>query len=74
MRVADRAWLGLAAGVVVYEALAPSGELLSHGAERYRRHHPVLTHGVIVYVAAHLAGLWPARVDPLHRLAVALGR
>lgn len=74
MRPADRAWVALAVGVAVYEALAPRGELLSQGAARYRERRPVVTHGVIVYVAAHLAGVWPRRVDPLHRLASALGR
>lgn len=73
-RPADRAWIAIAAAVLVYEALAPRGELLSQGVARYRAQRPVVTHAVIVYLAAHLAGVWPQRFDPLHRSAAAFGR
>lgn len=66
----DYAWLCIAAGVGVYEAFSPPGELLSEAADRYRSRHPILTDALIVYVAAHLLRLWPARIDPLTRLAV----
>ena len=74
MRTADRAWLALATAVAVYELLAPRGELLSEGVARWRAARPAATHAGIVYLAAHLAGVWPRRADPLHRLATALGR
>ena len=74
MRPADRAWIGLAAAVIAYEAAAPRGELLSEGVARWRARRPALTHAGIVYIAAHLAGIVPSQVDPLRRLASALGR
>ena len=69
MRHGDYAWLALAAAILAYEAAAPPGELLSEACDRYRQRHPIITLSVIAYLAAHLARLIPARVDPLHRLA-----
>lgn len=72
MKPADRAWLGLAAAVLAYEITAAARadwELLSEAADRYRRRRPILTHLTVSYLAAHLLRRWPARLDPLHRLA-----
>lgn len=74
MRHGDYAWLALAVAILGYEALAPSGELLTQACDRYRRRHPVLTHLVIAYLAGHLTRLWPIRIDPLHQFAVRAGR
>lgn len=76
MRAADYAWAVLAAGVTAYEVHASrrDWELLSEACDRYRERHPVLTRLVIVYLAAHLTRTIPGRVDPLHQLAVRLGR
>lgn len=77
MRPADRAWLGLAAAVTVYEVAAcrrPGWELLSQAADRHRARHPVAVHLAAVYLAAHLTRRWPARLDPLHRLADGMSR
>lgn len=68
MRHGDYAWAALGAGILVYEVLAPQGELLSEACDRYRRRHPILTTALVLYVAAHLLRRVPARVDPLHRL------
>lgn len=69
MRHGDYAWLALAATILAYEMAAPRGELLSEACDRYRHKHPIVTLGVIAYLAAHLARLIPSRIDPLHRLA-----
>lgn len=73
MRPADRAWLAIGAGVLGYEALASrrrhDWELLSEACDRYRLRHPVIVYGLIIYLAAHLARIVPAPLDPLHRLA-----
>lgn len=77
MRPADRAWLTLAVGITAYEVAAcrrPGWELLSQAADRHRARHPVLVHAAAVYLAAHLTRRWPARVDPLHRIASRLSR
>jgi hypothetical protein len=74
MRHGDSAWIALAVGVAVYEIAAPPGELLSEAVDRYRAKHRWLTTVGIVYTAAHLLRLWPAPLDPLHRLAVWMGR
>ena len=74
MKAADWAWLVLATAIVAYEAASPPGELLSEGIDRYRKHHPILTDAAIIYIAAHLLRRIPPRADPLHQLAVRLGR
>lgn len=73
---ADRTWLGLFVAVTVYELYAAlrDVELLSEAADRYRGRHPILVHSAVVYLAAHLIRRVPARIDPLHRLAVSLRR
>ena len=71
MRPADKAWATLGASILAYEiAAAVRGwELLSEAADRYRRRRPLLTHLSVFYLAGHLLRRWPARADPLHRLA-----
>ena len=72
MRPGDYAWLALAAAVLGYEIAAATRrdwDLLSEAAARYRAGHPVITHLTVVYLAGHLTRRWPARVDPLHRMA-----
>ncbi|MEB3062486.1 DUF7427 family protein [[Mycobacterium] zoologicum] len=64
LRPADRAWLVLAATVTVWDLAA--GETLSSAAGRYHQHRPWPTPLLVVYLAAHLLGWWPARGDPLH--------
>ena len=76
MKPADYAWAILAAAVLGYEITAATRrdwELLSEAADRYRRRRPILTHLTVAYLGAHLLRRWPARLDPLHRLALKLG-
>lgn len=68
MRPGDKAWLALAAHVVVYEFLADDGELLSEAADRYMLTHPWLTRAVALMVAGHVCNLIPSWADPLHLL------
>jgi hypothetical protein len=68
------AWVALAAAVVLYEAAAPTDQLLSEAVDRYRAKHPFATNTVICYVALHLLRQWPRRIDPLHQLAVKLNK
>lgn len=74
MRHGDYAWAAIAAGVITYELFAPPGQLLSEAVDRYRRHHPYITNGMVCYIAAHLLRVVPARVDPLHQLATRVRR
>ncbi|HSA41343.1 MAG TPA: hypothetical protein P5061_12050 [Mycobacterium sp.] len=76
MRPADRAWLGAAFAVTVYEITAVKlrWELLSEAVSRYRRSHPVVTDCAIGYLALHLLRRWPPRLDPLAGLANLFGR
>lgn len=64
MRPADRAWLALAGGVLVYDLASPSGETLSEGMGRYHTARPWLTRLGVAIVAAHLLDWLPARLDP----------
>lgn len=71
-RPADVAWLAVLGAVVAYDVVAAGRrewELLSEACDRYRSRHPVLVHLAVSYVAGHLTRTWPARLDPLHRLA-----
>lgn len=63
---ADRAWLTLAASITAWDLCGR--ETLSAAACRYHRARPWLTRAVILYLAAHLLGVVPARGDPLHQL------
>lgn len=74
MRASDKAWLTLAAGVVVWDVACPRGEMLSEASARYATARPVLSRAVIGYVAIHLMHLLPPRCDPLSLLAAAVGR
>ncbi len=74
MKPGDWAWAALAAGILGYEAFAPRGQLLSERVDAYRDARPILTFAVIAYVPLHLARVWPRPIDPLHQLAVWLGR
>lgn len=74
MQPADRAWIALGVGVLVWDATCPPGQMLSQASRRYRDAHPVLWPAAIVYMAGHLMHVWPERVDPLSRLAEAFGR
>lgn len=65
----DRAWIGVIGSIGVYEALAPSGELLSESADRMITKHPIATRAVIGYTALHLMNLLPKQVDLFHRLS-----
>ena len=71
MRAADRAWVGLAGYVLAYNLLAPDGEMLSEGADRYQERRPWLTRAAITLVAVHLSNGVPAAVDPVHWAFVA---
>lgn len=77
MKPADWAWLAVAAGVLAYELAAArrsDWELLSEAADRYRGAHPIATHAVVAYLAAHLTRLVPKQIDPLHRMAARASR
>jgi hypothetical protein len=74
MRPSDKAWLTLAAGVTVWDALCPRGEMLSEASSRYAKARPLLWNVTIIYVAGHLMHVWPQRCDPLSTLARSFGR
>jgi len=71
MRPGDKAWLVLAGGILVWDMIAPPGELLSEAADRYLETHPILTRAVIAVVALHLANILPPRIDPVHQCFIA---
>ena len=74
MRPADKAWLGLAVGVLAYEIVAAEGELLSEAADRYMLAHPWWTRAVVASIGLHLCNAVPERFDVLHWLFVAKHR
>jgi hypothetical protein len=78
VKPADRAWLAIIAAVLAYEIAASrrhhDWEFLSEACDRHRDRHPVVVHGVIGYLAAHLTRIIPRRLDPIHRIADRLSR
>ncbi|MEZ0366830.1 hypothetical protein ACAG26_24455 [Mycobacterium sp. pUA109] len=70
MRPSERAWCALVAGVAAWDACCPAGETLSEGMGRWNRCRPVLARLPVAYVALHLLGALPPRLDLLHGLTV----
>lgn len=70
MTAADRAWVTLGVGVLVYDLLAEPGMTMSEGADKWMLRRPWLVRGVAFAVAAHVANTIPSRVDPIHGLFV----
>ncbi|MGB0971284.1 MAG: DUF7427 family protein [Mycobacterium sp.] len=68
MRAGDRAWLTLAAGIIVYELSAEDGELLSESADRAMLRHPWIVRGAAFLLAAHVSNTIKPSCDPIHRL------
>ncbi|TXH15426.1 MAG: hypothetical protein E6R06_32965 [Mycobacterium sp.] len=66
LRPADRAWLALAAGVAAWDTWGH--ETLSTAVDRYHHAWPWVTRAVVAYFAAHLLGIIPGKLDPLHAL------
>ena len=67
MRPSERAWLGLGAGIAVYEVLCPRGETLSECVDAALEGSPLtraVTLGAIGVTALHLANLLPPKYDP----------
>ena len=74
MSTADRAWVALGAGILGYDILAPAGETLSEGADRYMLRHPWLVRGVALILVGHICNVWPQRFDVIHLGFVAIRR
>jgi hypothetical protein len=64
----DKAWIALGLGVLLYDLVAAEGMTLSEGADKYMRHHPWVTRGVGIALAAHVCNVLPNAVDPIHGL------
>ena len=64
----EKAWLALAGGVILYDALCPEGQTLSEGVDHFLEKHPVMTLGAIAITAGHLSNLIPEKIDPIHHL------
>jgi hypothetical protein len=77
VRTGDYAWVGLAAGVLVYDVCCPKGEMLSEASARYsstpRRAPRAAWYTTVVYIAGHLMHVW-GPYDPLTRIATAFDR
>ena len=69
IRPGATAWSALITGVLIYEALAPEGELMSETVDRALARHPVLIRAILALVWLHLANLLPKKIDPFHYLA-----
>lgn len=66
-RAANWGWVGLIAGICVFDYFAP--ETLSEGVDRALEKHRLATTTAIGVTALHLLNLLPQAVDPIHRLA-----
>lgn len=66
MRPSEKAWIALAAGVIVYEIVAEDGEMLSHAVDSWLKSHPIITTSAISLTALHLLNVLPKAIDPWH--------
>lgn len=72
----NKAWIALVAGVAIYDYLAPVGETMSEGFDRYLRHPlgRIAAIGAVALTSAHLLNVYERfgmeQVDPIHQLAV----
>lgn len=57
-------WFAVGVAVVVAEAVAPPGQLMSEGVDRALERHPLLTRAAIEIVARHLTNDLPPALDP----------
>lgn len=64
----DKAWITLAAGVFLWDMLAPANQTLSEGADRYLVHHKWLTRFVGVSLVAHVCNFVTPQWDWIHWL------
>jgi len=62
---AGHLWCVVGAVVVACEAVAPPGQLLSHGVDRGLERAPWLVRAGVILIAAHLLNVLPEKVDPL---------
>ena len=69
MTLTGKAWMILASGIIAYDLACPVGQTLSAGCQHAHRQRPWLTRTVVAYLAAHLLGWLPRRVDVLTQLA-----
>jgi len=74
MSPAGVAWSFVAGGVVSYNVLCPHGETLSEGVDRGILHSPIVSRLAVAVIAAHVANVLPARIDPISMLFSAVPR
>jgi hypothetical protein len=67
---ADKAWIVLGAGVLLWDLLAPDGQTLSEGADKYMLHHPWFTRAVGLSLVLHVCNMIRPELDPVHGLFV----
>lgn len=70
LQPSDRAWVTLGVCVLLYDVLAPEGQTLSEGADRYMAHHKWVTRGVGIALVAHVCNMIHPRYDGVHWLFV----
>jgi uncharacterized membrane protein len=70
LQPADRAWIVLGAGVLLYDVFAVPGQTLSEGADRYMVHHKWVTRSVGIALVAHVCNMVGPRYDLVHWLFV----
>lgn len=69
LRPSEKAWLGLVAGVTLYDALSRDGETMSERYAQFVDDHPVMAWGAVAITAGHLLDIIPEKIDPIHNLA-----
>lgn len=76
LRYGTKAWIGLAAYLLIVEARAPKGETLSERVDLWIEKHPgkAVWHAGVFAVGAHLLNIIPPRIDPIHRIFTLLSR
>jgi hypothetical protein len=66
LQASDKAWITLGIGVLLYDVIAPEGQTLSEGADRYMLHHKWVTRGVGIALVAHVCNFVSPQFDFVH--------
>jgi hypothetical protein len=75
MRASHKAWCGIGAGVLIYDALSPQGETLSEAFDGWLEGpgKSLASMGVVL-LAVHLLNLIDPQHDPVHLLFAGIKR
>lgn len=74
LRRGSAGWCYAAIGIIVWDAIAPDNEQLTHAFRRGLKSRKLLVGCSWMYLTGHLFGVIPAQYDLIHLIATECGR